>query len=158
MQAGGRGCTPFPAARNFFYYWEGNFMSGKLLQTLFILISTSFICAVVMFVTDAATATALAGTYTAVMGIYLGLDLADMIRKTHGLRRGDYKEISYFKYITALGLFGILLIETFSVSHSQGRELYGLLISFGIGFLIVCGGLIAGIEANKIVTNDGPDK
>jgi hypothetical protein len=133
-------------------------MSGKALQTLFIFTATAFIAAVVMFVEDAATVTALAGTFTAVMGIYLGLDIAAMLAKTHSLRRGDYKEISFFKYLTALGLFGVLLIEAFCVSRSQDRELYGLLISFGIGFLIVCGGLIAGIEANKIATNDGPDK
>jgi FtsH-binding integral membrane protein len=133
-------------------------MRGKLLQTIFLFLATSFVFFSVIVITETAAVTVIAATYTAVMGIFLGLDLAVMIHRTHNLKRGDYKEIDVFKYVTALGLFFALLAETFCVSRGFNRELNGLYLCFGVGFLIVCGGLIAGVEANKIVTNEGPDK
>jgi hypothetical protein len=50
------------------------------------------------------------------------------------------------------------MIETFYISGT-GRNCDSLYTSFGMGFLVVIGGLIAGIEGNKIVTGKAePDR
>jgi hypothetical protein len=133
-------------------------MKIKILQIFFLCIATAFMLFIIRHVAEAETLTALAGTYTAVIGIFLGVDLAAMIHKTHNLKKGDFKEISISKYLTAMFLFCALILRTFLVQREFERPLNGLYLCFGIGFLIVIGGLVTGIEANKIVTNDGPDK
>jgi hypothetical protein len=112
---------------------------------------------IIRFVGDQLTATAIAGTYTAVLGIFLGIDLATMIHKTQNLSPGDYKEINMHRYIIALCIFASLIAETYAVSGIFNRELNSLYLCFGVGFLTVVGGLIGGIEANKISTDKGPE-
>jgi ethanolamine transporter EutH len=113
---------------------------------------------IIRHVEDAATLTSLAGTYTAVIGIFLGVDLAAMVHKTHNLKPGDYKEICISKYLSAMFLFCVLILRTFLVQREFDRQLNGLYLCFGVGFLIVIGGLVTGIEANKIATDQGPKR
>jgi len=51
-----------------------------------------------------------------------------------------------------------LLIEAFVISGLYGREMNSLYCCFGVGFIIVIGGLISGIEGNKIATGEGSEK
>jgi hypothetical protein len=131
-------------------------MKTKALQLFFLILATIFVAGIIRFVSDSLTATALAGTYTAVLGIFLGIDLAAMIHKTQCLKPDDYQKINMHRYIAALCIFAALIIETFIISSVFKRELNSLYLCFGVGFLIVVGGLIGGIEANKIVTDEGP--
>jgi hypothetical protein len=137
-------------------FLEGQTMKTKALQLFFLILATLFVAAIVRFVSDSITVTALSGTYTAVLGLFLGVDLATMIHKTQALSRGAYKEINMHRYVTALCVFSALIIETFIISSVFKRELNSLYLCFGVGFLIVAGGLISGIEANKIATDEGP--
>jgi hypothetical protein len=75
-----------------------------------------------------------------------------MIHKTRELPPGLYKNLNTHRYITALCVFGVLLAEAFVISALYGREMNSLYLSFGIGFIVTIGGLISGIEGNKIVT------
>jgi hypothetical protein len=79
-----------------------------------------------------------------------------MIRKTKELAPGDYKAINMHRYVIALCVFGLLLAEAFVISALYGREMNALYLCYGVGFVIVIGGLISGIEGNKIVTGAGP--
>ena len=133
-------------------------MKTKALQLFWLVLATLFVAVIIRFVTDSVTATAIAGTYTTVLGLFLGLDLATMIHKTHNLLPGEFKEINMHRYIIALCIFACLLIETFVISSVFNREMNSLYLCFGIGFLTVIGGLISGIEANKMATDEGPEK
>jgi hypothetical protein len=75
-----------------------------------------------------------------------------MIKKTSAMPEGSFKTINRQRYIAALIIFSALLIEAFFISGFYERNCDSLYTSFGMGFLIVIGGLIAGVEGNKIVT------
>ena len=60
------------------------------------------------------------------------------------------------RYIIALIIFALLLIEAFIISSIFERDMNSLYLSFGVGFIIVIGGLVSGVEANKIVTDEQP--
>jgi len=128
----------------------------KAFQILWLVLATLFVAGIVRLVTDPVTVVALAGTYTAVLGLFLGVDLAAMIHKTQCLSPGDYKSINLHRYVIALCIFAALIIETFIVSSIFKRELNSVYLCFGVGFLIVIGGLISGVEANKMATDQGP--
>jgi len=124
----------------------------KTEQFLWLLLAWLFTAGVIFFVADSAVAASLAFTFTGVVGVFLGIDLAVMIKKTSALPNGQYKEINRPRYLTSLALFSLLLAETIYISAVYSRNCDALYASFGMGFLIVIGGLMSGIEANKIVT------
>jgi hypothetical protein len=65
---------------------------------------------------------------------------------------GSFKTINRQRYTAALIIFSTLLVEAFFISGFYERNCDSLYTNFGMGFLIVIGGLIAGVEGNKIVT------
>jgi hypothetical protein len=107
----------------------------------------------IFFVTDSAVTTSLSFTFTSVVGVFLGIDIAVMIKKTSALPDGEFKKINKPRYILSLAVFGTLLAETIYISAAYGRECNSLYASFGMGFLLVIGGIMAGVEANKMVTD-----
>jgi hypothetical protein len=122
-------------------------------QLLMLIIATIFTGFMIYFVEDSGAVSALGATFTGIVGIFIGLDIAVMIKKTSALPIGKFKQINKQRYITALIIFSLLMIETFIIS-GMGRNCDSLYTSFGMGFLVVIGGLIAGIEGNKIVTGE----
>jgi len=126
----------------------------KKIQVFWLLLATAFVAGIVWFVADPLTVTALAGSFTGVVGIFLGLDILTMIHKTRELRAGIYKEMNTHRYVVSLCVFAVLLAEAFVISATAGREMNQLYLCFGVGILIVIGGLVGGIEANKIATDE----
>jgi hypothetical protein len=131
-------------------------MGTKKMQIAWLIIATLFVAGIIFFVSDSLTVTAISGAFTAVLGIFLGVDILAMIHKTKELKAGDYKEMNMHRYVIALCVFGTLLGEAFFISARYGREMNSLYLCFGVGFIIVIGGLVGGIEGNKIVTGTGP--
>ena len=125
-----------------------NTKAGQLFGLIFATIFTGFM---IYFIKDSGSASAIAVTFTGIVGAFIGLDIALMIKKTSSMAEG-YKEINTHRYIAGLVIFAILLIETFIISGLYNRNCDSLYTSFGMGFLIIIGGLIAGIEGNKIAT------
>ena len=130
----------------------------KKLQVFWLILATVFTGGIVWFVPDTVTVTAIAGTFTGVLGTFLGIDIMTMIHKTRLLRTGAYKRMNMHRYVISMCVFAALLVEAFVLSGIYGREMNALYLCFGVGFLIVIGGLINGIEANKIATDSGPTK
>ncbi|MDR1253346.1 MAG: hypothetical protein LBK62_14485 [Treponema sp.] len=124
----------------------------KIQQLSGLIIATIFTGFMIFFVKDSGSASALAVTFTGIVGIFIGLDIAVMIKKTSAMPEGSFKTINRQRYITALIIFSALLIEAFFISGFYERNCDSLYTSFGMGFLVVIGGLIAGVEGNKIVT------
>jgi len=122
-------------------------------QLIWLFVATIFTGFMIYFVKDSGTVSALAATFTGIVGIFIGLDIAVMMKKTSAMHGGDFKRMNKQRYIAAFIIFALLLIEAFCISAFFGRNCDSLYTSFGMGFLIVIGGLIAGIEGNKIVTN-----
>jgi hypothetical protein len=126
----------------------------KTEQLIGLIISTLFIGFMIFFVKDSGAVAALSATFTGIVGVFIGLDIAVMIKKTSSMPEGYYKTMNKHRYIAALIIFSALLIESFFISGLYGRNNDSLYTSFGMGFLIVIGGLIAGMEGNKIVTGE----
>jgi hypothetical protein len=122
-------------------------------QLLMLIIATVFTGFMIYFVKDSGAASALGATFTGIVGVFIGLDIAVMLKKTSAMPTGEFKQINKQRYITALVIFSSLMVETFIIS-GMGRNCDSLYTSFGLGFLVVIGGLIAGIEGNKIVTGE----
>jgi len=122
--------------------------TGQLIGLVF---ATLFTGGMIFFIKDAGSASAIAVTFTAIVGAFIGLDLALMIKKTASMPTG-FKEINTHRYIAGLVIFAALLVEAFVISGRYQRNCDSLYTSFGIGFLVIIGGLIAGVEGNKIAT------
>ena len=129
----------------------------KAMQVLWLALATLFVAAMVRLIDNPVTSTAISGTFTAVIGLFLGLDIITMLHKTRELKPGDYKSINTHRYIIALLIFASLLAESFYVSIRYQRDVNSLYLCFGVGFLVVIGGLVSGIEGNKIATDEGPN-
>jgi len=121
-------------------------------QLVWLIFGFLFVAGMLFFVEDSAVVISLSVTFTSIVGIFLGIDIAVMIKKTSALPEGQFKEINKQRYIISLVIFGLLIAEAIYLSAAQGRNADALYASFGMGFLIVIGGLITGIEGNKIVT------
>lgn len=129
-------------------------MTTKKSQIVWLLFAALFVAGMVFFVTDSLVVTAIAGTFTGVLGTFLGIDILTMLHKTKALPVGSYKSMNRHRYIIALIIFAVLLIEAFIISSIFERDMNPLYLSFGVGFIIVIGGLVSGVEANKIVTGE----
>lgn len=129
-------------------------MSTKKSQLLWLILAALFTGGMAWFIESGTAITAIAGVFTAVVGVFLGLDIAGMIRKTQLLRPGDYKNMNRSRYIAAIIIFGALLTEAFLLSGLYNRNMDSLYLCFGVGFIIVIGGMVSGIEGNKLVTGE----
>ena len=129
-------------------------MAAKRLQVFCLILATLFVAGIIWFVSDSLTVTTISGTFTGVIGIFLGVDIAAMIQKTKKLKPGLFKEINVHRYIVAMCAFAALLLQVFIMSSLFGREMNSLYLCFGIGFLVTIGGLVSGIECNKIYTGE----
>jgi peptidoglycan/LPS O-acetylase OafA/YrhL len=131
-------------------------METKKTQAAWLVLATLFVGGMVFFVTDSLAVTSIAGAFTGVVGVFLGIDIMTMIHKTRELPPGTYKEMNRHRYVLALCVFASLLAEAFFISGKYGREMDSLYLCFGVGFIVVIGGLVGGIEGNKIVTGTAP--
>jgi hypothetical protein len=130
----------------------------KAEQLIWIIVATVFTGAMIFFIKDSSVVSALGTTFTGIIGVFIGLDIAVLIKKTSAMPDGCYKSINKHRYIAALIIFSLLMIETFTLSGIYKREYDSLYASFGMGFLIVIGGLVAAVEGNKIATGEGPQE
>ena len=121
-------------------------------QLLWLFLGYVFTAAMLFFVADSTVTVSLSITFTSIVGVFLGIDIAVMIKKTSALPEGHFKEINKTRYIISLIIFALLIAEAISLSAIFTRNCDSLYASFGMGFLIVIGGLVAGIEGNKMVT------
>ena len=133
-------------------------MRTKAFQIFCLILATLFVALFILFIPDSLAVTTIAGVFTGVLGIFLGTDIMTMILKTKSMQHGDFKEINMHRYIIALFIFFALFVESFIITKFFGRDMNSLYLCFGVGILVVIGGLISGIEGNKAVTSDRPEK
>ena len=124
----------------------------KLEQLVWLFLGFLFTAGMLFFVKDSTVVVSLSIAFTSIVGVFLGIDIAAMIKKTSVMPIGEFKKINKPRYITSLVIFGLLIAETFFLSATYDRNCDVLYASFGMGFLIVIGGLISGIEWNKVAT------
>jgi hypothetical protein len=124
----------------------------KTEQLIWLLVGVLFTGGMIFFVRDSTVMISLSVTLTSIIGVFLGIDIAVMIKKTSALPEGEYKPINKHRYITSLIIFSALIAEAILLSLVYGRNCDALYASFGMGFLIVLGGLVAAVEGNKAVT------
>jgi hypothetical protein len=155
IAGGGVGFRSFPSPPPFLT--GGKRMATKKIQIFWLILATLFVGCIIWIVTDSLVVTAISGTFTGVLGLFLGLDIMTMIHKTKGLPPGIYKAMNTHRYVISLCVFAVLLAEAFVISALFKREMNTLYLSFGIGFVVTIGGLISGVETNKIFTGAEPE-
>jgi hypothetical protein len=124
----------------------------KTEQLFWLFIGYIFTAVMLFFVKDSTVIVSLSIAYTTVVGVFMGVDIAVMIKKTSVLPPGEFKPINKARYLTSLVIFALLLIEGFILSGLFSRNCDAIYASFGVGILVVIGGLVAAVEGNKIVT------
>ena len=130
-----------------------NTKTGQLFGLIIATIFTGFM---IFFIKDNGSSATIAAKFTAIVGTFIGLDIAVMIKGTSAMPSG-FKKVNMHRYIAGLIIFALLLAETIFISIHYGRNCDSLYTSFGMGFLVIIGGLIAGVEGNKIVTHETPE-
>jgi hypothetical protein len=126
-------------------------------QLAALIVSTIFTGFMILFIQDSGSASAIGITFTGIVGTFIGLDIAGMVRKTRAMDSG-YKAMNMHRYIISIVIFSVLLIESFIISALLNRNCDSLYTSFGMGFLAVIGGIIGGIEGNKIATKKSAEQ
>lgn len=124
----------------------------KTEQMLWLLLGFLFTAGMLFFVKDSTVIVSLSIAFTSIVSVFLGVDIAVMIKKTSALPPTEFKPINKPRYIIGLVIFALLLVEAFILSSTFSRNCDALYASFGVGFLIVIGGLVAAVEGNKLVT------
>jgi hypothetical protein len=133
-------------------------MRTRNFQIFWLVVASLFVAAFMWFVTDSLAVTVITGAFTGVVGIFLGKDIATMILKTKAMKPGDYKPINTARYTASFFIFLSLLIEAFAIAHRTERDMSALYLCFGLGALVVIGGLVNGIECNKLCTKEAKEK
>jgi hypothetical protein len=124
----------------------------KTEQLFWLFVGYIFTAGMLFFVKDSTVIVSLSVTYTTVVGVFMGVDIAVMIKKTSVLPPGEFKPINKARYLTSLVIFAFLLIEACVLSGLYGWNCDAMYASFGVGILVVIGGLVTAVEGNKIVT------
>ena len=129
-------------------------MAIKKLQVFWLILATLFVGGIIWFVDDSLVVTTISGTFTGIIGLFLGIDIKTMIQKTKNLKTAFNKKINTHRYVVALCAFAVLLAEAFIISALFGREMNSLYLCFGVGFLVMIGGLVGGIECDLLAIGE----
>jgi hypothetical protein len=131
-------------------------MRVKTEQMIYLGLAFLFTGAFMWFLKMPGIVTAVAAAFVFITGAFLGIDLAQMVKKTAGMPKGEFDPVDKWRYIVSLVFLGILTGEAFAISQLFERDMSGVYGSVGVGTMVILGLLISGIEANKVVTDNGP--
>lgn len=121
-----------------------------ILKYFLYIIGTSFMVATMVLVPEIADA--ISPIYILVMGSFLAIDLATMLKKTHALPEGNFKELKKGRYIfTALITLGLFIFGAI-LKKKYEINILGTLTSLGITFMSIIAMFIGGLEGNKLLT------
>lgn len=132
-------------------------MKVKTEQMIYLGLAFLFTGAFMWFLKLPGIVTAVAAAFVFITGSFLGVDLVQMVKKTAGMPKGMFDPVDKWRYIVSLAFLGVLTGEAFAISKLFERDMSGVYGSVGVGTMVVLGLLISGIEANKVVTNEGPN-
>jgi len=132
-------------------------MRVKTEQMIYLGLAFLFTGAFMWFLKMPGIGTAVAAAFVFITGDFLGIDLAQMVKKTAGMPKGEFDPVDKWRYIVSLVFLGILTGEAFAISQLFERDMSGVYGSVGVGTMVILGLLISGIEANKVVTDNGPE-
>ena len=130
----------------------------KILKTVLMIIASTMMGAVMLFIDDVSVIDTVSGTYVIVINGFLGVDITSMLHKTSKMPKGEYKEMKFGKYALVL----VLMLALFGISIYR-KEVDAInavmaMSAFGAGAMLIFGFVMAGLEGNKITTRMGDDK
>lgn len=97
-------------------------------------------------------------SFVFVLSMYLGIDIADTIKKSSEMKKGDFKPIHIHKYVISAVCL-VCLIGVSIYMKSKGIDVSAAMTSFITSSLVIIGMLIGALEGNKIAANvDGETK
>ena len=131
-------------------------MKTRTEQMIYVFVAALIMAMFMYFVKSETVLGAISVAFVGAIGLFLGVDLRKMLKDTSSLPKGQFKRINKYRYIITLVLFAALLTEAFIIQKATEISMVGIYGSIGVGFMLVLGLLISGIEANKIKTQEEP--
>lgn len=126
-------------------------MGIKIVKGMLFIIPTIFMALILMFMPEVADSSSVA--YVTLIGVFLGFDLWSMIQKTKAMPSGMYDKLKLWRYIiVALSLVSLLALAF--LRRKDGTELGVTLSSFSAAVFVVFGLVIAGLDGNRIATDN----
>lgn len=117
------------------------------------------IVASVLFVLDdVGIIDSMAASFTAVISLFLGVDLAAMIKNSAGMPKGKFQKAHTYRYIIAVVMMLVLFIIALYRKESDNLGISMAAGAFGSGSIVIIGLLMSGLEGNKIASRSGDEK
>lgn len=129
----------------------------KVLKVFLILIISLVMGALLYFLGEASVIDSIALSYFVVIESFLGQDLRGMIKESRAMKKGDYKDIHLYRYITVSVIFLVLEILAIYVYKVLDVNVLVSMSLFGGGFIITIGMILSGLQENKIASETGPE-
>ncbi len=125
---------------------NGGYM--RIVKAFFFVLATAIMALCLLFTPEVSGPVSI--TYTTVIGIYLGLDIAAMIKKTSTLKKGDFESLNVYKYVLCSICLSILTVVALIVKNES--DVTTAIASFITSAIVVIGCIIGGLDGNKIAT------
>ncbi|UKI53232.1 MAG: hypothetical protein L6V86_09095 [Treponema sp.] len=120
----------------------------RIVKAFFFVLATAIMALCLLFTPEVSGPVSI--TYTTVIGIYLGLDIAAMIKKTSTLKKGDFESLNVYKYVLCSICLSILTVVALIVKNES--DVTTAIASFITSAIVVIGCIIGGLDGNKIAT------
>lgn len=114
--------------------------------------------AVIGLLDDVGVIDSMAASFTAIIGVFLGVDLAAMLKNSAKMKKGDFQKAHTYRYIIAIIMMLALFILALWRKETDNLGISMAAGSFGSGAIVVIGMLMSGLEGNKIASREGQDE
>jgi peptidoglycan/LPS O-acetylase OafA/YrhL len=121
------------------------------------IIAFLIVAAVLFVLDDVGIIDSMAASFTAVISLFLGVDLAAMIKNSAGMPKGQYQSAHTYRYIIAVVMMLILFIIALYRKESDNLAISMAAGAFGSGSIVIIGLLMSGLEGNKIASRAGEE-
>lgn len=124
----------------------------KFLQVFLLMLATVLMGAAILIIKNSSIIDMIAPGYFLVVNGFLGIDLWIMIKETKKLPGMEFKDLHWYRYITAL--LCMLALTVLSTYMMEVHDIQALIASssFILGDFAIIGMILAGIKGNKLVS------
>lgn len=123
----------------------------RVVKFILFAIPSLFMGAIIVLIPEIADASSI--FYVALIGVFLGFDLLTMIKETKSLPKGSFDKLKLWRYITVVSFLFVLTGIAFYQYRITGAMKITL-GSFSASVFIIAGMILAGLDGNKMVTDD----
>jgi uncharacterized membrane protein len=130
----------------------------KVLKIALMVLAFLIIVAVVIILDDVGIIDSMSASFTAILGVFLGVDLASMIKNSASMKKGEFQKAHIYRYVIAVVMMLTLFILALWRKESDNLGISMAAGAFGSGAIVIIGLLMSGLEGNKIASREGTDE